>query len=289
MANLRDLRQRISSIGNIQKITRAMEMVATTKLRRYQDRAVSAKPYTGEIEGLVRRLSGAVAGNPSAAGEAQRLFASVNPKAPQGVLFVGSDRGLCGAYNTNVQRLLDQELAELEGEYHLYVIGRKAMQHAKRKGYPVAMYLEDLVLEKMNFSDAANISRLLVQEFLDGNASSIHLCFTRFASMVRFVPGFEGFLPIAPPADAEVEEDTILEPDGASLLGRLIPRFLETVVYHSLLESVTSEYASRRMAMKNATDAAGEMKAEITRDYNKARQQKITSEILEIVSGAEAL
>lgn len=294
MANLRDLRQRITSVGNIQKITRAMEMVATTKLRRFQGRAVAAKPYTSEIEALVQRLSAAVIANPEAAGDAAPLFSVSNPQAPLGVLFVGSDRGLCGAYNTNIQRRLDEELCDSETgsmlkEAKLYVLGRKAMQHARRMGYEVAAYYEDVSLEKLSFAQAAGISRDLVSEFTKGHLSGVTLCFTRFGSMIRFDPSFDAFLPIAPPEAVQEEQDTLLEPDGPSLLGRLIPRFLETVVYHALLESITSEYASRRMAMKNATDAAADMKNEITREYNKARQQKITSEILEIVSGAEAL
>ena len=288
MANLRDLRQRITSVGNIQKITRAMEMVATTKLRRFQDRAVAAKPYTGEIEKLVRSLAGAVASDPAAAGDAATLFGCPNPEAPLGVLFVGSDRGLCGAYNANVQRLLDEHVQKLERPVSLYVVGSKALAFAHRFEMPVAAYLEDYPLEKVSFTDAVAISNLLVRSFREGRVSGVSLCFTRFVSMMRYQPAFEEFLPIVPPEGAG-EQDTILEPSGSEVLGSLIPKFLETKVYHALLESITSEYAARRFAMKNATEAAGDMRAEITRSYNAARQQKITSEILEIVSGAEAL
>jgi len=288
VANLRDLRQRITSVGSIQKITRAMEMVATTKLRRFQGRAVAAKPYTQDIEDLMRRLAGAVARDPAAAGEAAILFRAPDPSAPRGILFIGSDRGLCGAYNANVQRLLDQRLAQPGFEARLYVLGRRAMAHVSRCGYEVAAHLEQFPLEKAGFSEAAAISRMLVSEFRAGRISGVDLCFTRFVSMMRYEPMFEEFLPIRPPAGVN-ESEVLLEPDGRQVLGSLIPKFLETAVFHALLESITSEYASRRFAMKNATDAAGDMKQEITRSYNKARQQKITSEILEIVSGAEAL
>ncbi|TAH38624.1 MAG: ATP synthase F1 subunit gamma [Planctomycetota bacterium] len=289
MANVRDLRQRIRSVGNIQKITRAMEMVATTKLRRFQGKAVSAKPYTHELEQLVRRLGGAVASRPEGAGAAARLFEAGREGAAVGVLFVGSDRGLCGAYNSNVQRCLDAEVRQWGRPARMFVVGRKAMRHCARRGYEVAAYLEDRPLERLSFDDAAAISALLVRQFVAEELSAVYLCYTSFVSMMRFEPRCSRFLPITPPELTGPAEDLILEPSGPEVLARLIPSYLETAVYHALLESITSEYASRRFAMKNATEAAGEMKHLITRQYNKVRQAKITSEILEVVAGAEAL
>lgn len=292
MANIRDLRQRITSVGNIQKITRAMEMVATTKLRRFQESTVAAKPYTVEIEELVRGLSGAVASEPEAAGDAAPLFSAPNPDAPVGVLLIGSDRGLCGAYNANIQRALEDYLDGLRAEgrdFRLYVIGRKAMDHAKRMKYKVEGYFDTVNLESVDFGEAAAVSNALVSAFRMGQLSELKLGFTSFVSMVKYDPQVVTFLPIAPEASDGPASDAILEPGGPELLGRLVPRYLETRIYHALLESVTSEYASRRFAMKNATDAAGDMKKDITRLYNRARQAKITAEITEIVSGAEAL
>lgn len=289
MANIRDLRQRITSVGNIQKITRAMEMVATTKLRRFQGVATAAGPYTHEVGELVRGMSGAVASDPEAAGAAAPLFMPGVADKPVGILFVGSDRGLCGAYNANVQRRLDEAVKELDGQaFKLFVIGRKALAHAKRRGYEVAAYLDHIDLEKLSFADAAGISMLLVKHFRNGNLSSVAVCSTKFISMARYNPIWKPFLPISPDGGTPVR-DCILEPDGPQLLGSLVPRYLETGIYHALLEAVTSEYANRRFAMKNATDAAGDMKKDITRLYNRARQAKITSEISEIVGGAEAL
>jgi len=288
LANIRDLRHRITSVGNIQKITRAMEMVATTKLRRFQVSTVAAQPYTEEIDALVKGLSGAVALDPDAAGDAAPLFEKGPADAPLGVLFVGSDKGLCGAYNSNVGAALDQLIADTTGAVTLYVVGKKAMAYAERRGHKVAAYFEDFNLEKVEFSAVAEISNHLVSEFRQGALSGVTLVTTKFKSMVRYLPTVAPFLPIAP-AQGEASSDAILEPGGPELLGRLVPRYLETMVFHALLESVTSEYASRRFAMKNATDAAGDMKKDITRLYNRARQAKITSEISEIVSGAEAL
>ncbi|MFQ5747879.1 MAG: ATP synthase F1 subunit gamma [Planctomycetota bacterium] len=290
MANLRDLRQRITSVGNIQKITRAMEMVATTKLRRFQSRAVAAKPYASEIHSLVDRLAGTLAEDLGSLGKTARLFRPGRADAPHGILFVGSDRGLCGAYNANVQRILDESIRELGRPVRLFVMGRKAMAHAARAELEVAAFFEDRPLEKLAFGDAAAISGLLVKEFKNGALSGVSLCYTSFVSMMRYKPCFEPFLPFpAPERDRRDSGQILFEPDAPSLVGELVSRFLETSVFHAFLESITSEYASRRIAMKNATDAAGDMKTEITRSYNQARQQKITSEILEVVAGKEAL
>ena len=290
MATIRDLRDRIDSVGSIQKITRAMEMVATTKLRRFQGKTVAAKPYSERLNSLVAGLSGSIANDASAAGSAATLFTPGNPDAPVGILFVGSDRGLCGAYNSNIQRKLDAELASIEGEYVLYVVGKKAMAHAARCDYPVAAYFDEFDLEKMTAADATSLASALVDDFRDGKVSSMNICSTLFVSAARYTQNFEQFLPIATLSDDDsAASDAILEPTGPELMGELIPRYLENRFYQSFLEAITSEYASRRFAMKGATDAASDMKKDITRLYNRARQAKITQEISEIVSGAAAL
>ncbi|HBF22978.1 MAG TPA: ATP synthase F1 subunit gamma [Planctomycetes bacterium] len=288
MANIRDLRQRITSVGNIQKITRAMEMVATTKLRRFQEKAVASQPYAEELDRLVRGLSSGVVSDSDTKLNVADFFQVGDSSAPTGVLFIGSSRGLCGAYNTNVQRELEAGLETLSTDTKLFVVGKKAMNHASRMEHTVAAYFEDLDPEKMDFSEAVAVSKHMVSSFRSGDLSRVFMCGTRFKSMVRYEPYFEAFLPIEAP-EGEAAAEPLLEPNGAELLDRLVPRYLETRVFYALLEAVTSEYASRRFAMKNATDAAGDMKKDLTRSYNRARQQKITSEITEIVSGAEAL
>ena len=261
-----------------------MEMVATTKLRKFQSKAESARPYTEEIEALVRRLA-AGADESMADG----LFRAGPADAPRAILFVGSDRGLCGAYNSGVQRVLDQHIASLDVPCELFVLGRKAMTHATRRNHSVRAYFEGYPAEQASFQDAAGICASLVKEFRAGSFSAVDLCFTNFESMMRYVPTVQPFLPIVPPPEVDFSAEPILAPSAADLLGNLIPKYLETAVHHALLQSITSEYAARRVAMKNATEAAGDIKEDITRAFNRARQQKITSEILEIVSGAEAL
>jgi F-type H+-transporting ATPase subunit gamma len=290
VANIRDLRQRIRSVGNIQKITRAMEMVATTKLRRFQTRTLAAKPYSGRLEELMRALSVEVAGSPEAAGEAASLFRPGNATAPRGLLLIASDRGLCGAYNSNLFRLLEDEMQRSGGKAAIYVIGRRGMAYCARRRFQVTAFFEQVNLERLDFGTAAAVSNALVADFRAGKISTVSVTATRFASMMKYVPEDNSFLPIAPAQERHGGlGETLLEPSGAALLGRLVRRYLETRVYHAMLEAVTSEYASRRFAMKNATEAAGDMKKSLTRDYNRARQARITTEILEIVSGAEAL
>lgn len=291
MANIRDLRQRIRSVGNIQKITRAMEMVATTKLRRFQARAVAAKPYTGRLVELVQTLATSMKGDVDAAGTSAPLFRPGAADAPHAILLVTSNRGLCGAYNANVHRQLEEEIERAGGNAVLYVVGRRGMSYATRGHLKVAAYFEQVNLEKLEFGTAAAIAHVLVTDFKAGKISGVTLLATRFESMMRYVPEASPFLPIAPPPAVEGPRPAapLLEPSAVDLVARLIPRYLETRIYHALLESITSEYASRRFAMKNATTAAGDMKKALTRAYNRARQARITTEILEIVSGAEAL
>ena len=293
MASIRDLRGRIRSVGNIRQITRAMEMVATTKLRRFQERAVSSRPYSQEVTGLVQRLVELLGDDV----EGRPLFRR-GPGARTAVLLVTSDRGLCGAYNTNVLKQLELWRRETPGrEVDYFVVGRKGYQYLTRRGREVERFLVDPPLEQIDYRGAARISKLLVGAFLSGKYADVVVVFTAFESMVRYVPQVVQLLPIAKPAAAAdgsgapgpTGPDVILEPDAATIFDRLVPRYLETRVYNALLESLTSEYASRRVSMKNATDAAKTMQNVLRGIYNRKRQENITKELLDIVGGAEAL
>ncbi|MEW6074380.1 MAG: ATP synthase F1 subunit gamma [Planctomycetota bacterium] len=291
MAGIRELRGRIISVGNIKQITRAMEMVATTKLRRFQDRAVASRPYAEEITNLVVHLA-AVLGEEV---ESRPLFRpGSGPKTA--VLLVSSDRGLCGAYNSNVLRSLEEWLlAASEPEVDYFVYGRKGYQYLSRRGRHVERYFVDPPLEKIDYRGAARTAQTMVETFLAGAYSRVRLLHTRFESMVKYVPTWVEFLPVSPGAvaggDAAVlgAGDVILEPDAETIFDRLVPKYLETRMYNALLEALTSEYASRRVSMKNATDAAGDMQHALRGIYNRKRQEGITKELLDIVGGAEAL
>lgn len=289
MASIRDLRSRIKSVGNIRQITRAMEMVASTKLRRFQERAVASRPYAVEIAGMVARM-GALLGE----AVSERALFQPGKGDKTLVLMISSDRGLCGAYNSNLFKSLELWLRERgEAKSEFYVVGRKGYQYMTRRGRAVERFLVEPPLEKMDYRGAARIARLLTEAFLSGKYADVVVFYTAFESVVRYVPKSPQLLPIK--AQSLVGESTnsggglILEPEPAVIFDRLVPRYLETQIYNALLESLTSEYASRRVSMKNATDAARGMQGALKRVYNKKRQENITKELLDIVGGAEAL
>lgn len=292
MAGIKELRGRIKSVGNIKQITRAMEMVATTKLRRFQDRAVASRPYAREIGGLVGRLAAELGDSL----EERPLF---RPGAGErtAVLVVSSDRGLCGAYNSNVFRELlrwrDSRPEAEQRELSYQVYGRKGYQWLMARGREVDNFFVEPPLEKLDFAAAVRVARVLTDGFLAGKYRDVLVLYTAFESMVKFVPTWLPLLPIRPEslgvAEGDTGSDMILEPDAATIFDNLIPRYLEIRIYNALLESLTSEFASRRFSMKSATDAAGDMQQALRGVYNRKRQETITKELLDIVGGAEAL
>jgi F-type H+-transporting ATPase subunit gamma len=297
MAGIRELRVRIRSVGNIKQITRAMEMVATTKLRRFQDRAVASRPYATEITQLVGHLAERL-------GEAalDRPLFRPGTGDKTAVLLVSSDRGLCGAYNSNVFRELELWMRGRQsgGAVDFFVIGRKGYQYASKRGYHVERFLSEPPLEQMDYQSAARTARILRQAFESGAYREVRMLYTAFESVVRSVPRWVPFLRVsgaslasaagsAGQAKAALQGDVILEPDADTIFDSLVPRYLETKIFNALLESLTSEYASRRVSMKNATDAARDMQGELKMVYNRKRQESITKELLDIVGGAEAL
>ena len=287
MAGIKELRQRIHSVGSIKQITRAMEMVATTKLRRFQDRATSSRPYAEEITGLVGRLA-AMLGD----GVEERPLFRAGAGEKTLALVVTSDRGLCGPYNSYLLREIEAWRAEHPRPVEYLVYGRKGIAYMNKRDFEVKAYLEEPPLEQMDYRSAAVVARILVKEFLSGDYSDVMLMTTRFVSMAKFVPEISPFLPISGEAFGGGDgagSDIILEPDAETIFDELLPRYLETRVFNALLESLASEYASRRFAMKNATDAATDMQAELRGVYNRKRQESITKELLDIVGGAEAV
>jgi F-type H+-transporting ATPase subunit gamma len=287
MASIRDLRGRIKSVGNIRQITRAMEMVASTKLRRFQEKAVASRPYSPEISGLVSRLS-AMLGDEVG----DRPLFQPGKGSRVAVLLVTSDRGLCGAYNSNMFRMLEAWLRANPGvEVDWYVYGRKGYQYLVRRGREVERLFVEPALEQIDYRGAARTARALQEVFLAGRHKRVVLFYTAFESMVKYVPTEAQLLPIAPQKGgvALAAGETLLEPDAGTIFDSLVPRYLETRVYNALLEALTSEYASRRVSMKNATDAAKSMGALLKKQYNRKRQENITKELLDIVGGVEAL
>jgi F-type H+-transporting ATPase subunit gamma len=293
MASIRELRGRMKSVGGIHQITRAMEMVARTKLRRFQLRAVASRPYSQEISALVAHmvevLGADLGGRP--------LFQKTEGTRVA-VLLVTSDRGLCGSYNSNVFKKLEHWLAQHPGvEVDYYVYGRKGYQYLTRRGRKIEHLLVEPVLEKIDYRGAARSAKLLVDAYLSGQYSEVVAFYTAFESMVKYVPMEMRYLPIeaaslttgVPVDKVQAAGGVILEPDAKTIFERIVPRYLETRMFNLLLESLTSEYASRMVSMKNATDAAKALGQALKKVYNRKRQENITKELLDIVGGSEAL
>jgi F-type H+-transporting ATPase subunit gamma len=282
----------MKSVGGIYQITRAMEMVARTKLRRFQLRAVSSRPYSQEMAALVAHmvevLGSDLGGRP--------LFQK-SSGTKVAVLFVTSDRGLCGSYNSNVYKKLEHWRAENPGvEADYFVYGRKGYQYLTRRGRNIEHLLVEPVLEKLDYRGAARAAKMLVDAYLSGQYSEVVVFYTAFESMARYVPIQMRYLPIEAtalrsgvPEKENATGDVILEPDAATIFDRIVPRYLETRMFNLLLESLTSEYASRMVSMKNATDAAKDLGHALKKVYNRKRQETITKELLDIVGGTEAL
>ncbi|MBX3463822.1 MAG: ATP synthase F1 subunit gamma [Planctomycetes bacterium] len=302
MANLKELRGRIKSVAGIAQITRAMEMVASMKLRKVQAKAMSFHPYTEELRGVIERLAAKV-GEPSGS-----PWFRVTPPKTTGVLLITSDRGLCGSYNANMFKAMQALAAEVRAvdpdrKLKFWCYGRKGYSWLVRRGYEVERFFVEPALDKLDFRAAKMVVDELSKAFLEGRVDNIRVYHTRFQSMIRFEPASPRFLPVMnrdfvtveanraaqEAASALPDLDYLVEPDPAVVFEALLPRYLETVVYDAMLQSVASEHASRRMAMKSATDAAVRMNKGLKKIYNRARQENITKELLDIVGGASAV
>ncbi|HEB54168.1 MAG TPA: ATP synthase F1 subunit gamma [bacterium] len=292
MANLKELRGRIKSVASIAQITGAMEMVASMKLRKVQAKAQSFAPYTDEIRQMIQRIAGKVAS------EGDVPLFQARPVATVGILLISSDRGLCGSYNSNLFLALRKKLDELEAagkKVRFWCYGRKGYAWLTRRGYEVERFFVEPPLDKADFDAAKLVAEELVSAFSSADVDEVRLFSTRFQSMVKFVPTDAPFLPIRTiavgddAAGEHYELDFLIEPDAATVFNHLLPRYLETVCFDAMLQALTSEHASRRMAMKGATDAAGRMQKDLKKIYNRARQESITKELLDIVGGASAV
>ena len=294
MANVKELRLRIKSIAGIAKITSAMEMVASMKLRKAQAAALSLRPYTAEIRHLIDHLAEFVGGDASLP-----LFERRDVKTT-GVLAISSDRGLCGAYNSNLlARFHDMEREKLaedpNRQFKIWCYGKKGYQYLYKRGYEIERFFVEPPLDKVDFAAAKMVSTELVNAFTEKVVDEMIVLYTEFSSVVKFIPTPAGFLPVGDIQTGDEAKSTgpkpdyMLEPDPETIFNRLIPRYLETVVYDAILESQAAEQASRRMAMKAASDAANRMGKDLKRVYNRARQEGITKELLDIIGGASAV
>lgn len=290
MANLIDIRRRIRSVKNTQQITKAMKMVAASKLRRAQERVTAARPYAATLQATLSSLAAALPAGAEGA-PAHPLLARREEKNVVLVVVTG-DKGLCGAFNTNVLRAAGQFLDERSGPQktapRLVVLGRKGHDYFKRRPYQVLDSRPGL-FQRFGYDTAAEIARSLAGRFTSGEVDAVYVVFNEFRSVISQVVTTRRLLPLELPEASGPARDVLFEPSPAAILDRLVPRNLEFQLYRVLLESNASEQGARMTAMDGASKNAGEMIDHLTLTYNRARQARITKELIEIVSGAAAL
>lgn len=287
MATLRELRGRISGVRKTQKITKAMKMVAAAKLRRAQANMMNARPYAAKIRQLLQHLAaGSAAESP--------MFA-VRPVNAVALVIVTADRGFCGAFNSNVVKAAEKHLLATygtlyqQGKVRLFCVGKKGFDYFSKRGYAVAgKYIG--VYNNLVYAEAVKIVRDVVNGYAGGEFDRVEIISNEFKTVAQARIATEQFLPIPQPdADTAAGADYIYEPKQAEMLDALIPKHLNFVMWKVLLESNAAEQGARMAAMENATTNANELINTLQLSYNKARQASITSELLEIVGGAEAL
>ena len=287
----RILRRRISSIDATKKITRAMELIAASRIVKAQGRVRSAKPYSEKVTDVIANLAG------GGAGVDHPLLTQADQVNRVAYVVIAADRGLCGGYNNNVLRAVERAIAADQAQGRQYVLvlsGKKAAGYFSFRGYEVHAAYEGFS-DQPNYSDAKTMAESVAELFESGDVQEVRLAYTRFLSMGSQEVTVDQFMPLeASEIGADVSEDTAgggyeFEPEPAEILSRLLPRYVEARLYAALLEGSASEHAARQRAMKAATDNAEDLKTNLTRIMNRARQEAITTEIMEIVSGSEAM
>ncbi|MQA92490.1 MAG: ATP synthase F1 subunit gamma [Gemmatimonas sp.] len=287
MSRAREIKGRIRGVQNTRKITRTMEMVATSKLKRAQDRLGSARPYSQRLREVIGRLL-----NPELAARYALLR---QPEATRrvAILLVTSNRGLAGAFNANLTRAARTLMSELRAngvETELHVVGRKGISSFRFLGEPIASDRADIG-DRPTAEEADSLVDPLMERFIAAELDGVYVIHARFISALSTPPNTTRVLPIEPPSQEEAPRaiDYILEPSADAILEKILPLYVRNSVYTALLENAAAEQGARRTAMKSATDNAGDMLQTLTRTYNRARQAAITQEIAEIVGGAAAL
>jgi F-type H+-transporting ATPase subunit gamma len=284
MPSLIDLRRRIRSVKNTQQITKAMKMVAAAKLRRAQERVLAARPYAE----IYSRMLADVAGAASASGELSHPLLAVRDEKRILVILVSSDRGLAGAFNSNLMKSTSLFLKERPGvEFTMEAIGRKGRDFFARRNVKLTGEYIGIV-DKVSFANASAIAKKVAHAYSEEQVDAVYLIYNEFKSVIAQKLTISQLLPIKVEAGGEVK-DYIYEQSPAQLLGTLLPKYVETGIYRAMLESSASEHAARMTAMDAATTNAADVIENLTLHLNRVRQASITKEIIEIVSGAAAL
>lgn len=294
MASLKDLRNRIASVKATQKITKAMQMVAAAKLRRAQDAAEAARPYAERMESVLANLAAGMAGKPGA----PALLAGTGSDQVHLVIVATADRGLCGGFNSSIARLAREHIFKLirEGKtVKILTVGRKGRDTLKRFfSDKIVKSYEFTGIRQIGFTQAEDVAQTVLTMFDAGEFDVATLFFSKFVNVVTQVPTAQQLIPASVPTSAKGGVDLggavyDYEPDETEILKDLLPRNLEVQIFKALLENVAGEFGAKMSAMDNATRNAGEMIKKLNITYNRSRQAMITKELIEIISGAEAL
>jgi F-type H+-transporting ATPase subunit gamma len=282
MANIRLIRRRIRTIQSTAKITKAMEMIATSKMRRAQERVLAGRPYAEKIRQVIADLAA------QSEGALHPLLERREVNRVE-VIHITADRGLCGGLNTNMNRTTAGFILEQAAPIVLITVGRKGRDFMRRYGREVRAEFTG-ISDRPVLLDTLPISRIVIDDYTERNVDVVYLAYSQFISTMTQRPVLQQLLPVEPAGTSRgYEIQYIYEPSSEAVLAELLPRSVEMQVYHAMLESIASEQSARMVAMRNATENANELVQDLTLMYNKARQEMITKELLDITGGAEAL
>lgn len=287
-AELRIIRRRIASVSATRKITRAMELIAASRIVKAQQRVLQSRPYVSSLIEVISNVG-------RDAGGSGHLLSEVRDVSTVGMVVISSDRGLAGAYNSNLIRMAERAIGHhsLEDrDTRLFVIGKKAQSYLRFRGYRIDQTFVGMS-DRPNYGHARAVANLVIESYVSGEVDAVEVFYTDYRSVLYQIPTRVELLPVQPPTDEDTPEGRSVsysyEPSAEEILSRILPRYIEAAIFGFLLESSASEHASRQRAMKAATDNAAELTKVLTRVANQARQAEITTEISEIVGGAEAL
>jgi F-type H+-transporting ATPase subunit gamma len=299
MARVREIKRRIRSVKNIAQVTRAMQMVATSKMRRAQEQALATRAYAAKSWQILTHL----ASQSINVELLHPLLARRTPVRHTGILLITSDKGLCGAYNTNILRTAVHFIAGLGHPVRLVTVGRRGRDFMLRHGWHVVADFSETLPPRPTSLDVAPIARTIIDDFQNGQYDEVYLIYTEFLNTLSQRPIVRPLLPVRPfelemdsvmakylsPEVMRITGEYIYEPNAEAILGQMLPRFTELQIYQAILEALASEHSARMVAMRNATDNANALLEHLTLSYNRARQEAITKEMLDIAGGAEAL
>jgi F-type H+-transporting ATPase subunit gamma len=282
VASQRDIRRRIGAVKNIKQITRAMQFVAASKLKRAQDATLASRPYSDKLEEVLADVASVLSGE-------DHPLLHRRDDGRRLIVLITTDRGLAGPLNTNTVRFAAREIVEHPGDLAVATVGRKGRDAMRRAGVPIEAHFNGYG-DRPTFADVIPLARLITDDYLSGQYARIDIVYNHFVSTLTQRPTLAQLLPVRPTEDTSgiPGNQFIFEPNAGAVLEQLLPRYVATRLFQAVLEAKASEESSRMIAMKNATENASDLIEDLTLSYNKVRQANITREMIEIASGAQA-